>query len=620
MKHKKHPGLTVKQIKQAIKGQEKSNPQTEQLKVEKPSRPFKSFRKLQSNDNSLLLNLPFTSTRAAYQHPTPDWFTNHEKADISVIVPLYNNSATNLISSWSKYANLKVEFIFVDDNCPIDSKSLVVKEWEKKKSELTGPVGKIFCSQDKQGWPACCNIGAENATGDILIFMDPRTVLTHNCLKYLAKSLETEEVGAASLMQVDSKELTIADAGSEWSWNTSDFLLIGRNIYNGSPIKSPFKLNNIPLGLTETGEREKISSTCMAIKKELFLYYGGFSHNLFSSYWSDADFCMTLKEHGYKLILSCDSQVFVETSVIPIDKSHQCGKTYFDNKWVVSGRIDELVAAKRDNPSVVDSIVIRRRAAHGDVLMAASVVPAIKKKYPQAKVIFSTDCPEVLENNPWIDQVVEIHSERWFQLYFDLDMAYEYRPNANIMQAFADSVGVNVKDCDLFIPSEPFEAPENYVVIHAGKTLWAGRNWSSFKFDMISNRLKSAGLKVVCVGTWSDHKTTSCDLDLREKTTIPQLSTVIMNSKLFVGIDSFPMHIAQTFEVPGVCFFGSVLPETRLVNDSIRPIVAEGLSCLGCHHKKSTPCTATTTCDRGIQDCVNDVSVDKMWQIIKELL
>jgi ADP-heptose:LPS heptosyltransferase len=101
---------------------------------------------------------------------------------------------------------------------------------------------------------------------------------------------------------------------------------------------------------------------------------------------------------------------------------------------------------------------------------------------------------------------------------------------------------------------------------------------------------------------------------------VAELAWVIKNAKMFVGIDSFPMHVAQSMSVPGVCFFGSILPETRLLkNSSIKSVVAEGIKCLGCHHRKSTPCTATTSCEIGIQDCVNNVTVDHMWRAIEKL-
>jgi hypothetical protein len=95
--------------------------------------------------------------------------------------------------------------------------------------------------------------------------------------------------------------------------------------------------------------------------------------------------------------------------------------------------MDRLVKDVRKSPPEVGTILVRRRAAHGDVLVAASVCSALKKKYPDSKIVFSTLCPEILQNNPWVDRVQEEQSERQFQMYVNLDMAYEYRPSFNVV-------------------------------------------------------------------------------------------------------------------------------------------------------------------------------------------
>jgi ADP-heptose:LPS heptosyltransferase/GT2 family glycosyltransferase len=614
-------GLTPEQIRKAIKGDRQGKEDLVSLISTKgKAKPEKSFRQAQNGDNGLLLNLPFSTTQSALHYPTPDWFTTKHKADVSVIVPIYNTSAKAIVDSWDLGNDgLRVELIYVDDACPVNSKDLVLKEWESRKTELKAPVGKIYYSAVKQGWSACCNIGAEKASGDIIVFLHPDIKLEQGWLKPMVRQIRKSDVGAVGCLQVNPDTQTFVDAGSEWTWDREEFMEIGRFIYKGHVLGRPFQITNTPPDLLESGEREKVSSYCMAVRKKDFRYLGGFCPNLQSVEWADTDFCMNLKEHNFKVLAQCTTQVS-RPVIQKRDRHFDHGQTYFRNKWVISGRIEPLVVAKRatQRPEV-ENIVIRRRAAHGDVLVASAVCPALKKKHPGAKIIFSTDCPEVLANNPWIDKVVEATSERWFDLYYDLDMVYEYRPDANMLDAYAEAVGVPRRDCDMFLHTEPIEGlPESYVVMHAGKTMWAGRNWSTLKFDALSNKLRAAGHKVVCVGTWSDHKTTSCDLDLREKTTVGQLATVIMNAKMFVGIDSFPMHVAQVFEVPGACFFGAIKPETRLFNKAIRPIFSDGLKCLGCHHRKPTPCTATTTCEVGIQDCINNVSAEHFWRAIND--
>jgi ADP-heptose:LPS heptosyltransferase len=80
------------------------------------------------------------------------------------------------------------------------------------------------------------------------------------------------------------------------------------------------------------------------------------------------------------------------------------------------------------------------------------------------------------------------------------------------------------------------------------------------------------------------------------------------------------MHVAQVFEKQGVVFFGSILPETRLISKNLSAVNAKNLNCLGCHHRKALPCTSTTSCEIGIQECINDVTVEMMWSEIKNKL
>ena len=91
-------------------------------------------------------------------------------------------------------------------------------------------------------------------------------------------------------------------------------------------------------------------------------------------------------------------------------------------------------------------------------------------------------------------------------------------------------------------------------------------------------------------------------------------------AKAFVGIDSLPMHIAQAFDVPGVSFFGCILPETRLYSKNMQGITAVDLPCLGCHHRKPAPSTVTQICDTGTLDCIKNVTVDDMWRKVKNML
>lgn len=268
----------------------------------------------------------------------------------------------------------------------------------------------------------------------------------------------------------------------------------------------------------------------------------------------------------------------------------------------------------------MNRILIIREGANGDVLVAAAVAPALKKKYPDSTISFYTRCPGVLTGNPYIDHVIPMGNPlTMFDKIIDLDLAYENRPFTNILQAYANQAGVDRDQCELFVATAPVNKPllKDYVVMHCGKTKWAGRNWDQAKWRSTALRIHEWA-QIVVVGSGEDIFV-PCDVDARNKTTIPQLATIIKDASLFVGIDSLPMHIAQAMGTPGAVFFGSVLPETRILKNNIRPMTAQ-VACLGCHNRKPVPCKGTIECERIDLACENLLTVQEAAECIQEVM
>jgi ADP-heptose:LPS heptosyltransferase len=421
---------------------------------------------------------------------------------------------------------------------------------------------------------------------------------------------------------------TIDSAGSEWKWNDMSFVHIGRHCYRKQGIHGPFKVENAPRDLLEVGEREMVTGCCFAMPADLFKYIGGFNPNYRIGYWEDAEICMNVRELGYKIMFQPKSVIHHKLGHTSSGGHRYFGhnKQYFMNKWVKSHRLDDLLLseARPASQDEVKSILVRRSSAHGDALVAAGVCAGLKKKHPKAKIMFCTMFPEIICENKFIDEFIDIrqiHNTK-FDVFYNLDLCYEWRPNVNILTAYAEAVGVKTEDCELSMNPQPLkdvELPDNYIVIHPGKTDWVGRDWPTECWIEIANRLLRNGEKIVCVGKYSESEI-PCTLDLRSKTSIAQMGWVMNNAKAFLGIDSMPMHIAQVFDVPGISFFGCVLPELRIYSKNMKGITANNLSCLGCHHRRPTPSTVTKSCETGTLDCINKVSVDDMWFKITDLL
>lgn len=596
-------------------------------------RPLKASRVVRNPTNpQLLIEVPSAGTRLSVEYPVPAWFRyNEAAADVSVIVPLYKSQSVvnDLIDTWPMESGLKVEIVFVDDCCPNNSKEAVLKAWVKRSAQAPARgIGKIIYNTENKGYGGACNTGAEHAVGKYLVFLNADTRLTPGWLEPMIRLFDDPKVGLVGNLHLKDGGRwhgTIDSAGSEWTWNAMCFVHIGRHSYNKQNLPAPYLPEQAPRDMLKVAERDMVTGCCFCVPASLFRYVGGFNPNYRIGYWEDAELSMVVREMGYKIMFQPESVIYHKLSHTN-SGNHEFAdynRSYFVNKWVTSQRIDRLVEDKRAAPSPVGIILLNRRGAHGDVLAAAAVAPALKKMYPGCRIIFSTHCKEVLEKNPYIDKIVDESalSERSFQLYYNLDMVYEFRPRTNILKAYAEAVGVNYTDCRPFLHKEPLfqDLPEDYVVIHPGKTMWVGRDWKHENFEKIAANLLDRGHKVVCVGKSSEFPVPNT-VDLRGRTTIAQLATVMSRAKMFIGIDSFPMHVAQTFNIPGVCFFGSVKPETRIYSSNMRPLTAENLPCLGCHHRRPVPCTVTSSCETGTLDCINLVGIDLMWNKVLNVL
>ena len=91
------------------------------------------------------------------------------------------------------------------------------------------------------------------------------------------------------------------------------------------------------------------------------------------------------------------------------------------------------------------NIIIRRSEAIGDVLLATSILPSIIAKYSgQADITFVTNKPQVLIGNPYIKKVASsIPQLNKDDIFIDLDLAYELRPQISVFEAYANAAEVD---------------------------------------------------------------------------------------------------------------------------------------------------------------------------------
>jgi hypothetical protein len=250
----------------------------------------------------------------------------------------------------------------------------------------------------------------------------------------------------------------------------------------------------------------------------------------------------------------------------------------------------------------------------GDAVMMGMVLPLIEKKFG---VIFDLCCSK----------------EKWNDIFLPLNIKgawTPYPPAASILgqydgvitdiTRFFSEEGIEVSPIQQICRGfglDPKELPKpayrldkesmNRLGLPPTRTLRIGINldsngsvksYPSTLHNEIIKRLKAVGLEIFLLGRkHPDHLSISNDLafDLRDKTTISDLSALIKQMDLIIGMDSFICHMANVLEVPALVLLSTTSPGFFSFHSNIT-CISSRLECSPCY-------SVFDTCPRGHKEC-----------------
>jgi ADP-heptose:LPS heptosyltransferase/ubiquinone/menaquinone biosynthesis C-methylase UbiE len=232
-------------------------------------------------------------------------------------------------------------------------------------------------------------------------------------------------------------------------------------------------------------------------------------------------------------------------------------------------------------------------AGMGDVIDIVPLIHSIIKEYPDCIIItnhwrlpfqyIAENCVSVPDKICHFAQNVNFydfsdrvnyhfHCPTWMQYFLLLDR----KPTTFSEDPFPllpDNEAVKLK-----LDGKP------YVVFHtrSERSEWQGRQTHSANIIKVIEHLRRQRINIVEIGN-NIPLIHSNSISFLNNTSFHDLLFIIKHSIGFVGIDSFPMHVASLYRKPILGFFGAtqplsvlptIVPVIRLVNDN--------LSCLGC--------------------------------------
>jgi len=145
------------------------------------------------------------------------------------------------------------------------------------------------------GFAGGCNRGAEQASGEVLVFLNPDTVAAPGAITALAEAVEDEAVGCAMarLRLLDEPEL----------------LNSGGNIVHLSGLGWAGGYRQPAAGIVDVRDVPYPSGAAMAIRADLFRELGGFTDELFM-YLEDLELGWRARLRGLRVVVTPDADVY----------------------------------------------------------------------------------------------------------------------------------------------------------------------------------------------------------------------------------------------------------------------------------------------------------------------
>jgi len=195
---------------------------------------------------------------------------------ISVIVPVYNSEDTiaSCLTALTRIKDSLHEIIVVDDHST-----------DRTLEKIKGFGCSLIQMPERRGAAAARNMGAGEARGDILLFVDADTVIHKDALEKISKKFSSDP-NLGALMGSYSDETAC-----------SNFVSVYKNLLHHFTHQTSYE------------QASTFWTGCGAIRREIFERIGGFDEDYKSASVEDIELGYRLSTRGIPILLARDIQV-----------------------------------------------------------------------------------------------------------------------------------------------------------------------------------------------------------------------------------------------------------------------------------------------------------------------
>jgi GT2 family glycosyltransferase len=264
-----------------------------------------------------------------------------QKPVVSVIIPIYGQiefTLKCLQSIANNTSKINIEILIIDDCSPDESATVL-----KKVSGL-----RLIKNTTNQGFIRSCNLGAQNALGEYLLFLNNDTEVTPDWLEELHRTfLEFPGTGLAGSKLIYPDGRLQEAGGIIWqdgsAWNFGRMQDAKLPVYNYAR------------------EVDYCSGASIMVPKNLFDELGGFDEHYLPAYCEDSDLALKIRQKGYRVIYQPLSSVIHYEGITSGTDLNSGVKSYqVDNIKKLYERWKERLNKHQPNGQNVDEAKDRR--------------------------------------------------------------------------------------------------------------------------------------------------------------------------------------------------------------------------------------------------------------------
>lgn len=256
----------------------------------------------------------------------------------------------------------------------------------------------------------------------------------------------------------------------------------------------------------------------------------------------------------------------------------------------------------------------------GDELMLTAVAAEARKTGRPLSIL--TDRPEVWEGNTDPAQVVT-NVQRWLRVFLRqriatdiVHLAYTNGTHRHIGEQIGLNIGVE-------LPSgwRPVYRPRGKSYVSRGAIVVQNscrgaqfsaytKEWSFDRWNELAQGLAKEGHRLMQVGTPMDPLISGAQ-DLRGQTSLADMTAILEQARLFIGLESGPMHIAAAVGTPSVIIYGGRTRPWETGYPWHWHVADTTIPCAGC--------ALNTGCPYDVK-CMEGISVEAVWETVERAL